>query len=249
MKAIILAAGRGSRLGNLTDNAPKPLTKLLGKPLIEWQIDALQQAGINSISVINGYNGRLLEKYGDSPIHNPNWDKGNMVRTLLCADTLLQQQTVIVSYGDIVYRNDIVKQLLKNNSPIATTYDTQWNQLWSERFDDPLSDAETFQHNNGLLTNIGDKATSIKQINGQYMGLIKFSPSGWQQVKAYLHTLSEQQINQLDMTSMLSNLLHNGVDIAVTPISGGWVEVDNPSDIALYEAAISQSNWHHDWRN
>lgn len=60
MDAIILAAGRGSRLGNLTREVPKPLTLLAGKSLVEWQINALQVAGIQKINLVTGYAGDKL---------------------------------------------------------------------------------------------------------------------------------------------------------------------------------------------
>ena len=55
MNAIILAAGRGSRMKNLTSDKPKCLVQLNGKTLIQWQLDALNQAGISNIAVVTGY--------------------------------------------------------------------------------------------------------------------------------------------------------------------------------------------------
>ena len=60
MKAIILAAGRGSRMKHLTDEKPKCLAKLGGKLLIEWQLEALSAAGINEIAIVTGYKKELL---------------------------------------------------------------------------------------------------------------------------------------------------------------------------------------------
>ena len=64
MKAIILAAGRGSRMKNMTDERPKCLVELGGKPLLEYQLTALRQAGINEIAVVTGYRRELLVGYG-----------------------------------------------------------------------------------------------------------------------------------------------------------------------------------------
>ncbi|MFE8730068.1 phosphocholine cytidylyltransferase family protein, partial [Aeromonas hydrophila] len=74
-------------------------------------------------------------------------------------------------------------------------------------------------------------------------------PEGWQRVSAVLAGLSDEQINKLDMTSLLRLLLSHSVPIATVAISGGWVEVDNPSDIALYERWIIEPGWSHDWRS
>ena len=63
MKAIILAAGRGSRMKLLTDETPKCLIKLRGKSLLDWQLSALRAAGITDIAIVTGYRRDLLAKY------------------------------------------------------------------------------------------------------------------------------------------------------------------------------------------
>ncbi|MCX9103498.1 phosphocholine cytidylyltransferase family protein [Aeromonas veronii] len=248
MDAIILAAGRGSRLGNLTSVVPKPLALLAGKPIVEWQIHALQAAGIQKINLVTGYASDKLIPYGDDHIYNPNWATSNMVRSLMLADSLLNTEPYIISYGDIVYRSDIISELLDSSGDISITFDVDWWDLWSARFADPLSDAESFQHAQGCLLSIGERVSDRALINGQYMGLLKFSPTGWLHVRNLLAGLDSLSIDKLDMTSLLRLLLQQGITITVVPIHGGWVEVDNPSDIELYEHIIQQDGWSHDWR-
>lgn len=250
MKGIILAAGRGSRLNRLTADKPKPLVELAGKPLFEWQLSAMQQAGISDITVITGYLGEQFEGFPINRIHNPFWDKSNMVRTLLQADELLQHEACLVSYGDIVYHPDWVKQLNECPADIAISYDKDWLALWSQRFDEPLSDAESFQSEGGYLTDIGRQVTDLADIAGQYMGLLLFRPHGWQQVKNLLKDYSATEIDKLDMTTLLSRLLNSGVSIATIAGSGRWLEVDDPVDLAFYEKRlISHADWKHDWRH
>ncbi|UFH48263.1 phosphocholine cytidylyltransferase family protein [Pseudomonas sp. KNUC1026] len=249
MQAIILAAGRGSRLGSLTAEQPKPLTVLAGKPLLEWQLAALAKAGIGPVHLVSGYCADALEPYGDSRLHNPQWANSNMVRSLLQADAQLASAPTLICYGDIVYRAGIIQSLSTCPAPIAITYDERWLTLWAERFEDPLSDAETFSQANGQLMSIGEKTTDPAQVQGQYMGLLKFTPQGWAQVQTVLSELNSEQIDKLDMTSLLRALLERGVPVEAVAISGGWVEVDNPSDIELYERLAKQGDWAHDWRH
>ncbi|AZE20247.1 Putative sugar nucleotidyltransferase [Pseudomonas chlororaphis subsp. aureofaciens] len=98
------------------------------------------------------------------------------------------------------------------------------------------------------MLGIGERVASREEIEGQYMGLLKFTPEGWSQVRALLSGMSDPQIDKLDMTSLLRALLQAGTAIATVAIRGGWVEVDNQSDIALYEQRIAQPGWSHDWR-
>ena len=64
MKANILAAGRGSRMKHLTDERPKCLIEFNGKPLLEWQLEAIRAAGIDEIGIITGYKREMLNGYG-----------------------------------------------------------------------------------------------------------------------------------------------------------------------------------------
>ena len=74
-KAIILAAGRGSRLGHLTKEVPKCLVKLKKKPLISYQIKSLQKAGIKNIALVVGYKSNKLKNYSDKIFKNNFWNK------------------------------------------------------------------------------------------------------------------------------------------------------------------------------
>jgi choline kinase len=248
MQAIILAAGRGSRLGSMTENQPKPLAKLAGKPLIEWQLASLAAAGIDDVHVVCGYCRDALQGYGGSRIVNPHWASSNMVRSLMCADAVLSEAPALVCYGDIVYRPLIIQTLMASDAPLAISYDKEWWSLWSARFEEPLLDAESFRQQQGQLITIGERVQYREEIEGQYMGLLKFTPEGWRGVFSLLSNLTAEQVDKLDMTSLLRLLLSQGIPIATVAISGGWVEVDNPSDIVLYEQRIGEPGWSHDWR-
>lgn len=137
---------------------------------------------------------------------------------------------------------------MASDAPLAISYDKAWWSLWSARFEDPLLDAESFRQQQGQLITIGERVQYREEIEGQFMGLLKFTPEGWRRVFSLLSNLSSEQVDKLDMTSLLRLLLSQGVPIATVAISGGWVEVDNPSDIVLYERRIAEPGWSHDWR-
>jgi choline kinase len=129
-----------------------------------------------------------------------------------------------------------VRDLAATSGDLVITYDRAWRSLWSRRFVDPLADAETFRADaSGRLIEIRNKASSIDEIGGQYMGLLKFTPHGWKDVEALLATLDAQTRNRLDMTGLLQRLLRQNVTIGTIGTDGQWGEIDNPSDLALYE--------------
>lgn len=238
MKAVILAAGRGSRMGSLTDDSPKCLVSLAGLPLLDRQIGALTQGGIATVGVVGGYRAELLARPGVQAFHNARWAETNMVASLACAAAWLRDGPVVVSYSDIFYPPDAVRALTAAQADIAITYDPGWLFLWSRRFADPLSDAETFRTADGLVTEIGRKTNSLDDIQGQYMGLLKFTPAGWRAVEEHLAGLPGERRDRLDMTSLLSALIEKGQRVAAVPVSVAWGEVDNGEDLALYEAML-----------
>lgn len=236
-RAIILAAGRGSRMKEMTAARPKCLTMLHGKPLLEYQIAALKGAGITDIAVVTGYMKEALASYELVEFHNQRWAETNMVASLCCAREWLMNKECIVSYSDIFYTSEAVTALLSNNDDVAITYDPNWLSLWRQRFSDPLSDAESFKLDaEHYLTEIGNKTTDATLIQGQYMGLLKFSPVGWKQVEKYRAKLPITMQDNMHMTGTLNAMIQqNHIKIRAFPYEGQWGEIDSPEDLACYE--------------
>lgn len=250
MKGLILAAGRGSRMGALTDAKPKCLTELAGKPLLQWQLEAFGEAGVQDVALVTGYQAAQLEAFNRPAFHNPRWAETNMVGSLLQAKEWLKSGPVLVSYSDIVYHSRHLKTLMDAPGELAITYDTCWKDLWTLRFSDPLSDAETFKIDaDDRLLEIGQKPETLSEIQGQYMGLLKFTPAAWQWIENELHTLSGSEQDRLHMTGLLNLLLKRGYPVRTVPVAGQWCEVDSADDKTLYENELATgASWRHDWR-
>lgn len=241
-KAIILAAGRGSRMREMTNDRPKGLVELASKPLVSWQVAALRSAGIDEVIIVTGYRGDQLEPYADRTIRNDDWASTNMVSSLMCAAAEIDGP-VIISYSDIVYSPSVVEKLLAAPGDTAMSFDKDWLSLWSRRFEDPLSDAETFRiTDQGVITEIGGKAAAPSDIEGQYMGLLRFSP---QTIKAILSVTTEEERPKLDMTSLLMRLINAGHIIHGAAISGGWCEVDSTSDLRVAQELVAEGQLVH----
>src|SRR5579864_1590854 len=110
-RAIILAAGRGSRMKDLTDAAPKCLIQVRGRTLLDRQLDSLRAAGIDEIAIVTGYKRELLAGRADREFHNPTWERTNMVASLACADEWLREHVCVVSYSDIFFEARAVRSL------------------------------------------------------------------------------------------------------------------------------------------
>tara|TARA_B100000900_G_C20549292_1_gene704032 strand:+ start:671 stop:1390 length:720 start_codon:yes stop_codon:yes gene_type:complete len=234
MNAIILAAGRGSRLKNLTDEIPKCLIEINKKSLLDRQLEVLNSCNINNISIVKGYKAeKISDKRITNYFYNYSWSETNMVYSLICANKLLKNNYNIITYSDIFYEKNIISKLIDSKDDIVISYDANYKDLWMRRSKNPLSDLETFVvDNNNYLVEIGKKTTSYERINGQYMGLIKISPKGWLLIEDILNNLDYRN---LDMTSLLNILIEHNIKIKTVENSDKWGEVDTPSDVFLYE--------------
>ncbi|MBU0485000.1 MAG: phosphocholine cytidylyltransferase family protein [Proteobacteria bacterium] len=244
MKAIILAAGRGSRMKHLTDNKPKCLIELHGRPLLEHQLSALTEAGIEDIGIITGYKRELLAGRELHEFHNSRWAVTNMVSSLTYADEWLKNEPCIVSYSDIFYQSSAVIDLMQTPAKLAVVYDENWLEIWGKRFGDPLEDAETFRlDSESHLVEIGNKPKSFDEIQGQYMGLLLFTPEGWREVLRVRSEMSPDDRDCMHMTGTLQRIINaKRVRIRALPYHGSWGEVDSQSDLDVYNRSVFDDN-------
>jgi L-glutamine-phosphate cytidylyltransferase len=243
MRAIILAAGRGSRMKSLTDERPKCLVEFSGKSLLEWQLGALREAGINQIAIVTGYKREFLVGRSLVEFYNPRWAETNMVSSLARAKTWLVSDTCIVSYADIFYESSAVSLLMNCAEPLAITYDPNWLGSWQERFANPLLDAETFRlRPEGTVSEIGNRPKSIEEIEGQYMGLLRITPESWAEISRIRADLPRLERDQMHMTGTLQKIIDAGrMTVRAVRYDGSWGEVDSPGDLRAYEARRNAS--------
>ena len=236
-KVIILAAGEGTRLRPYTLDRPKCMVEIDGVSLIDRQLEVLKSEGIDDIVIIGGYKSEMLKR-GDIKLKvNTRYFETNMVWTLFSAEEELEGD-VIVSYGDIVYSNNILKALIKSEADIAVTIDKRWEGYWRERNENPLDDVETLKlRKDGTISEIGQKPSSLEEIEGQYMGLMKFSSEGVRQIKSAFHRALEsgkllgKEVDNSYMTDLLQFIVSIGGKVASVQIDEDWVEVDTVEDL------------------
>lgn len=234
---VILAAGRGSRLLSLTDDRPKGLVRIDGRALVEWQLDALRGGGVESLAIVTGYRQQDYDRFSVRTLLNARWAETNMVASMLCALEALEA-TILFSYSDILYDAAVVRKLLDSSADFAVAYDTQWLDIWTQRFEDPLSDAESFRiAADGRILEIGQPASDVKDIEGQFMGLFKVSATaaGW-----IRELLAEQgdSVDALDTTELLNLMIARGLPITGIPTAGNWMEVDDQHDLKVAQSML-----------
>jgi choline kinase len=224
-------------MNSLTVDRPKCLQILRGQTLLSYQEEALKQLGVDQLGIVTGYLRQTLQMDGWFEFHNARWEQTNMVSSLMCASDWLRNDTCIVSYSDIFYFGKNLRPILDAPGDVVVAYDPDWSRLWSMRFQDPLDDAETFRVNeNSVIEEIGLKATGLSEIEGQYMGIVRFSPHAWSVVQDVCGRVDD--LDRLQMTQLLQLLVGDErIDVRAWAYTGIWGEVDHESDLRLYESS------------
>jgi len=236
-KVILLVAGEGKRLRPYTHDRPKCMVEINGISLIDRQLSVLKSEGLIDILMIGGYKADMLKTSGIKLKVNPRYYETNMVWTLFSAEDEMEGD-VIVSYGDIVYSREILQALLQSTADIAVTIDKEWESYWRARNENPLDDAETLKlKKDGSIGEIGYKPKTLDEIDGQYMGLMKFSPKGVKQIKDIFHAAIDDGkllgggVENAYMTELLQAAINTGNKVMAVPVYGGWIEVDTVNDL------------------
>ena len=248
MQAIILAAGMGKRLGELTKESPKCLLNFLGKSLIERQIANFNICGIRDIIVVAGYREEKIALPCIRKVINPYYDTTNMVESLFCSESLWDD-TIIVSYGDIIYEKKVLESMMRSKDDISVIIDKNGVGYFKDRFKDAyLKHLESLRLSpEGNILNIGETVSSADGVQGQYIGLLKFNKKGMSDISSIYHRDKEfydkpwmrsRSLSQAYMTDVLQKMIDEGFAIGSVGINGGWLEFDTVDDYKKYV------NWH-----
>ncbi|MFT4552898.1 MAG: choline kinase [Chlamydiales bacterium] len=245
MKAILLAAGRGSRLDALTDDKPKCMVEFREKPIIDHILATMDSCGIHKVSVVDGYQKNVLREYlSNRPItfySNDDYLQTNMVHSLFCASQEFDDD-LIISYSDIIYTPAVLQKIVSDTSPISLVIDKGWQKLWEYRMDNPLADVETLKLNeNNEILELGKKPGSLEEIEGQYIGLIKISKDMLGVVHDFYESLDQSKeydgksFQNMYMTSFFQMILEKVCPLKAVLINGGWLEIDTAEDLNAYK--------------
>jgi choline kinase len=245
--AVILAAGRGTRLGRYTRHLPKALVRVAGRSLLDWHLRCLADCGITSVVIVGGYRCAQLARRGIELIEAPHWSVSGPLASLVAARPARWTTDFLVLYADCPHHASNVRALLECRAEVAIVGDRDWRDLWQERHAEPLLDAETYRSDAGRVREIGAKPASLGEIDAQFAGLLRFSQSAW---AAAERIAASSAPTPTDMTALLAAMLRAGHPIADVPIHGRWCEIDSADDLRLCRRRLHAARrWPHDWRD
>lgn len=239
-RAIIIAAGMGSRLEHFTDEKPKCMVEIDGRSILSYQLEAFASNAIDDIHIIRGYLADELRVDGATYHENPNFRENNILHSLFHAESALEGG-LLTTYSDIVYTADVVRDAIQCPFDIALVVDRQWRAAYEGRHDHPPEQAELTEVSGDRITAVG-KQVGPDHAAGEFIGLAKFSPTGTEQLRRVFASVRERLdddepfqaadlFRKAYLTDLFMEMIDRGLDIGWVPIDGGWREIDTVQDL------------------
>jgi len=162
MNAIILSAGKGTRLRSETISIPKGMVKLFDKSLLEMQIDVFKKCSINDISIVTGYLADKITFPSINYFKNENFSSTAGNESIFCAREKLQDCTII-TYGDLVFEKAVIDQVIDFKGDIGIAVDLDWEKNYVNRDQHPKSEAENILINGNEILEIRKNISAYKE--------------------------------------------------------------------------------------
>jgi phosphoenolpyruvate phosphomutase len=237
-RAVVLAASRGSALGELTEHKPKTMVGVAGKPLLERIATTYRSAGVKDITVVRGYKKEAVNlknlTYVDNDEYALNGELASLGKALeaLPADT----ETLIVSYGDVLFRKYVPEMLLEQQDDFVVVVDTNWRESANKnRVADyvtcSIPYARRTHTNDVFLQAIGGDLPQ-EWIHGEWMGFLKCSKRGVEVCKELIGAaLTLEGPRRPNMQTLFRDLIARGERVRVVYTTGHWLDIDNLDDV------------------
>jgi phosphoenolpyruvate phosphomutase len=241
-RAIILAASRGNELGEITAGIPKAMVPVAGTPLLHKLVAQFRAAGIRAITVVRGYAADKVHAPDVEFVDNEDFEGTGELFSLQKARDWIDGDA-IVSFGDILFRQHILNNLLAEEHDIVIAVDAMWERR-RERQPNGYVDYITatrayslgYDEEDAFLEKMGPDL-SVEKIHGEWIGLIKTTVNGSAGICDALDVLSKRpDFCRLRFDHLFNHLVSSGQRVQVLYITGQWLDVDDLEDLARAQA-------------
>jgi len=242
MRPVLIGAGRGSRLEHQTDDLPKTLVPVMGRPMLEWILESIEGGGFTRKDVIFicGYKADVLRaRYPEfTYVENTDWENNNILESLMCARHLLGEGFVS-SYTDILYKPAIVKALVDAPWDKVLACDTDWRRRYVRRNNHPETDAEKMRAEGDRVVDISRTIPS-PDASGEFIGVAKLTAAGakelgeaYDEAKATCETLGDRPFRKAYLIHLFQRMIQRGSAFHRVDTPGGYMELDTLEDLSM----------------
>jgi len=233
--AVVLAATRGRGLEAMTQDRPKVMLPIAGKPLLRWLVDGFKKESINDITVVGGYRADAIDTAGIKLVMNERYAETGELTSLACAIESLDSDAVI-SYGDLLFRSYVLRDLVESKAEFSVVVDSLMTGTSNHTVRDfaycSRGDDRGLFGTPVLLERVTGAADSQRAPHGRWIGLLNVSRAGLSKLKAALKSLrAEDRFDALDMPALLNALIAGGAAIEVLYVHGHWRGVNDLDDL------------------
>lgn len=249
-RAILIAAGRGKRLGTHTDEIPKCMVQVGERPILGWVWDALSSVGVDELVVIRGYRGDVLEQFVRTFVpkaifvDNHEWQTNNILLSLACARRYLDQPCYM-TYSDIVFTRGVARAAADSTAQIGLVIDREFRDIYVGRTEHPLDEGEVADLlPDGSVARVGKKALPPADAIGEYIGLTRLGERGVAIAANTLDQVAQRYAGREEepfqraaryrnayLTDLWQQLIDTGIRIDPILIDGQWREIDTGQDL------------------
>jgi dTDP-glucose pyrophosphorylase len=228
-KAVLLAAGRGTRMRDLTADLPKPMIKVRGKPILLHIVEGLQTAGIKNFLIIVGYHGDTVREYfGDGTCFGLRIKYATQVvqdgtgRVVDLARDFTENSPFVLSYGDILVDPHNYKSIVDLGDDVEAIISVK-------RDEDVSKGGAVFLNEQMDLIDLREKPKPGEATSPWYnAGLYAFRPS----IFEFTARLQPSPRGEYELTDAIRELAQSGKKVKALELTGEWADVRDPEILA-----------------
>ena len=228
-KAVVLAAGRGTRMRELTNDVPKPMIDVRGKPVLQHIVEGLRDAGVRRFVIIVGYHAEAVQNFfGDGQRHGVDIEYATQTvqdgtgRVVNLARSFVSDSSFILSYGDILISPVNYKRVVELPDDCEAI-------ITVTRGEDVSKGGAVFVNEQMDLVDLREKPKPGQSASPWYnAGLYAFRPS----IFEFIARLEPSPRGEYELTDAVRDLARSGRKVKVLQLTGEWADVRDPEILA-----------------
>jgi dTDP-glucose pyrophosphorylase len=228
-KAVLLAAGRGTRMRELTADLPKPMIEVRGKPVLQYIVEGLREAGVGDLLIIVGYHADAVQNFfGDGSRYNISIQYATQVvqdgtgRVINLARNFAGDSPFVLSYGDILVDPANYKRLLDLPRDLEAIISVT-------RGEDVTKGGAVFLNDAMELVDLREKSKPGEPTSPWYnAGIYAFRPS----IFDFTAKLKPSPRGEYELTDAIRELAQSGKKVKALELTGEWADVRDPEILA-----------------